>query len=64
VARDEQKRIKNKKNKNSLKQLSEVAVSLTRRRLVCFSACVKLNSPRNFTPATCVRAIAFSLMYF
>jgi len=38
------------KNGNSLKRLSEAAVSLTRRRLVCFSAYVKLNSPGNFTP--------------
>lgn len=38
------------KNKSLLKQLSEVAISLTRRRLVCFSACVKLNSSRNFKP--------------
>lgn len=45
-----------KKNGNSLKRLFEPAVSLTRRRLVCFSAYVKLNSPGNFTPTARARA--------
>jgi len=37
------------KSGNSLERLSKAVVSFTR-RLVCFSAYVKLNSPGNFTP--------------
>jgi len=43
------------KNGNSLKRLSEAVVSLIRRRLVCFPAYVKLNSPGNFTPTALYR---------